>query len=130
MTALREITLPDAIRNEVARLKGAGFPLLPLGGADGKAPLSRAWAGPGLTLARILAPMHRTGSTAYGVRLDGLAVVDCDSDVSGRRNFLSIRDAMGNPNPVTVTCGAAPGQAWRLRRPLPSRRGHNRTYRT
>jgi len=80
MTALRVNTLPDAIRNEVARLKGAGFPLLPLGGAGGKAPLLRAWAGPGVTLARILAPMHRTGSTAYGVRLDGLAVIDCDSD--------------------------------------------------
>ncbi|WP_392336899.1 bifunctional DNA primase/polymerase [Loktanella salsilacus] len=80
MTALRSSTLPDVIRNEVARLKGAGFPLLPLGGADGKAPLLRAWASPGLTLARILAPMHRTGSKAYGVRLDGLAVVDCDSD--------------------------------------------------
>jgi len=78
MTALRQSALSDAIRNEVARLKGAGFPLLPLGGADGKAPLLRAWAGPGLTLARILAPMHRAGSQAYGVRLDGLAVVDCD----------------------------------------------------
>jgi hypothetical protein len=80
MTALQVSTLPDVIRNEVVRLKGAGFPLLPLGGADGKAPLLRAWAGPSLTLARILAPMHRTGSQAYGVRLDGLAVVDCDSD--------------------------------------------------
>ncbi|WP_300548082.1 bifunctional DNA primase/polymerase [Roseovarius sp.] len=80
MRARRVNTLPDAIRNEVARLKGAGFPLLPLGGADGKAPLLRAWARPGVTLARILAPMHRTGSTAYGVRLDGLAVIDCDSD--------------------------------------------------
>lgn len=65
----------------MARLKGAGFPLLPLGGgADGKAPLLRSWAGPGLTLAQILAPMHRTGSQAYGVRLDGLAVIDCDCD--------------------------------------------------
>lgn len=81
MTALRASSLPDAIRNEVARLKGAGHTLLPLGGGeDGKAPIVRAWAGPGLTLAQILAPMHRTGSQAYGVRLDGLAVVDCDCD--------------------------------------------------
>jgi hypothetical protein len=80
MTALRVNALADVIRNEVVRLKGAGFPLLPLGGTDGKAPLLQAWAGPGLTLARILAPMHRTGSQAYGLRLDGLAVVDCDSD--------------------------------------------------
>lgn len=82
MTALRLNALSDAIRNEVARLKGAGFPLLPLGGADGKAPLLRAWAGPDLALGRIFAPMHRTGSQAYGVRLDGLAVIDCDSDDS------------------------------------------------
>ena len=81
MTALRVSTLPEPIRNEVARLKAAGHHLLPLGGgADGKAPLLRAWAGPSLTLGRILAPMHRAGSTAYGVRLDGLAVVDCDND--------------------------------------------------
>lgn len=80
MTALRVSSLPDVIRNEVARLKGAGFPLLPLGGADGKAPLLRAWAGPGLTLSQILAPMHRTGSQVYGVRLDRLAVIDCDDD--------------------------------------------------
>ena len=81
MTALRVPTLPELIRNELARLKGAGLPLLPLGGgADGKAPLLRAWAGPGLSLVRILAPMHRAGSQAYGVRLDGLAVIDCDID--------------------------------------------------
>ncbi|TCS66652.1 bifunctional DNA primase/polymerase-like protein [Primorskyibacter sedentarius] len=81
MTALRASHLPDALRNEMARLKGAGHPLLPLGGgADGKAPLLRSWASPGLTLSQILAPMHRTGSQAYGVRLDGLAVIDCDCD--------------------------------------------------
>ena len=32
MTALRVPTLPEPIRNELARLKGAGLPLLPLGG--------------------------------------------------------------------------------------------------
>jgi hypothetical protein len=78
--APRVNTLPHAIRNEIVRLNGAGFPLLPLGGSDGKAPLLRKWADPGLTLARIFAPMHRTGSITYGLRLDGLAVVDCDSD--------------------------------------------------
>lgn len=81
MTALRKSDLPDSIRTEVARLKGAGFPLLPLGGgADGKTPLTRTWAGPAMPLAQVLAPMHRSGSRAYGVRLDGLAVVDCDTD--------------------------------------------------
>ncbi|MFZ7093268.1 bifunctional DNA primase/polymerase [Primorskyibacter sp. 2E233] len=81
MTALRNSGLPEEIRNEMVRLKGAGLCLLPLGGgADGKAPLLKAWAGPGLTLSQILAPMHRTGSQVYGVRLDGLVVIDCDCD--------------------------------------------------
>jgi hypothetical protein len=99
MTALRVNTLPDAIRNEVARLKGAGFPLLPLGGADGKAPLLRAWAGPCPTLSRILAPMHRTGSQVYGVRLDGLAVIDCDSDDSA---LVAQMEARFGQSPVHI----------------------------
>jgi hypothetical protein len=100
MTALRVSDLPDATRNEMARLKGAGLNLLPLGGgADGKAPLLRAWAGPGLPLGRILAPMYRTGSTAYGVRLDGLAVIDCDSDDSA---LVAQMEARFGVSPVHV----------------------------
>jgi hypothetical protein len=100
MTALRVSTLPDPIRNELARLKGAGLHLLPLGGgADGKAPLLRAWAGPSLALARILAPMHRAGSQAYGVRLDGLAVIDCDSDDA---ELVAQMEARFGPSPVHV----------------------------
>jgi len=66
---------------DVMRLRAAGYALLPLGGgADGKAPLLRNRTDPGLTLGRVLAPMHRAGVQVYGVRLDGLAVVDCDTD--------------------------------------------------
>jgi hypothetical protein len=51
MTALRVSTLSRLIRNEMARLKGAGHHVLPLGcGADGKAPLLHALTGPSLTL--------------------------------------------------------------------------------
>lgn len=100
MTALRKSGLPDTIRNEVARLKGAGFPLLPLGGGeDGKTPLTRAWAGPALPLAQVLAPMHRTGSRAYGVRLDGLAVLDCDTDDPA---LVADLEARFGPSPVHV----------------------------
>ena len=57
MTALPKAALPDDIRNEIARLKGAGFHPLPLGGGDaGKSPLIRRWTDPKLTLAQILAP--------------------------------------------------------------------------
>nr|WP_281244869.1 bifunctional DNA primase/polymerase [Sulfitobacter brevis] len=83
----------------MARLKGAGHHLLPLGGVDGNAPLLRAWAGPGLTLGRILAPMHRTGSTTYGVRLDGLAVIDCDEDDSA---LVAQMEARFGQSPVHV----------------------------
>jgi len=73
--------VPEAIRTEMARLTGAGLRLLPLGGGeDGKAPLLRRWADPGVTLSQILGPMFRNGSQVYGIRLEGLAVVDCDTD--------------------------------------------------
>lgn len=96
MTALRQSNLPDSIRDEMARLKGAGLHLLPL---NGKAPLLRAWAGQSLTLAQILGPMYRAGSLAYGVRLDGLAVIDCDS---ADHDLIAAIEARFGPSPVHV----------------------------
>lgn len=120
MRALRANTLPDTIREEVARLKGEGFPLLPLGGVDGKAPLLRAWAGPGLTLARILAPMHRAGSQAYGVRLDGLAVIDCDSDDSG---LVAQMEARFGQSPVHIKTPRGRHLYYRAAGTMPNLRG-------
>ena len=100
MTALHKSDLPDDFRNELARLVRAGFPLLPLGGgADGKAPLVASWAGPALPLPRILAPLYRAGLQVYGVRLDGLAVIDCDED-SG--DLVAAMEARFGPSPVHV----------------------------
>jgi Bifunctional DNA primase/polymerase, N-terminal len=100
MTALRKSKLSDEFRNELARLMRAGLPLLPLGGgADGKAPLLRAWAGPVLPLGRVLAPLHRTGSQMYGVRLDELAVIDCDDDSS---ELVAAMEARFGVSPVHV----------------------------
>ncbi len=100
MTALPKPELPAEIRNEIARLKGAGFHPLPLGGGhDGKAPLIRKWTAPDLSLAQILAPMHRGGSAAYGLRLDGLAVVDCDEDCA---DLVEALEARFGPSPVHV----------------------------
>ena len=60
MTAQRAPALPEVIRNEVARLKGAGYALLPLGGgADGKTPLARSWATSRLTLPQVLGAAAR-----------------------------------------------------------------------
>lgn len=100
MSALHKSDLPDDFRNELARLVRAGFPLLPLGGgADGKAPLLRSWAGPVLPLARVLAPLYRTGLQVYGVRLDGLAVIDCDDD---NGELVASMEARFGPSPVHV----------------------------
>lgn len=94
-------SLPDEFRNELARLARAGFPLLPLGGgADGKSPLvGGRWAGPRMTLARVLAPLYRAGSQVYGIRLDGLVVIDCDSDSP---ELVAAIEARFGPSPVHV----------------------------
>ncbi len=100
MTALLKPDLPDDIRNEIARLKGAGFHPLPLGGGDaGKAPLIRRWTDPKMTLSQILAPMFRTGSAVYGLRLEGLAVIDCDEDSV---DLVAAMEARFGPSPVHV----------------------------
>jgi hypothetical protein len=97
---LRQSHLPDNFRNELARLVRAGFPLLPLGGgADGKGPLIEAWAGPKLALARVLAPLYRAGSQVYGIRLDGIAVIDCDTDSA---ELVTALEARFGPSPVHV----------------------------
>lgn len=81
MNVHREISPSSLPAGEMARLHGAGFSLLPLGGgSDGKSPLIGFKGVPKLPLKRVLGPMHRTGSNCYGVRLGNLAVVDCDED--------------------------------------------------
>lgn len=95
-----EITLPDDFRNELVRLVRAGFPLLPLGGgADGKAPLVNGWTGPKMPLARVLAPLYRSGSQVVGVRLDSLLVIDCDTDSA---ELVESLEARFGPSPVHV----------------------------
>lgn len=72
---------PGVPAQQMAQLHGQGFSLLPLGkGADGKSPLLGFSSAQRIPLGRVLAPMHRTGSSCYGIRLGGLAVIDCDTD--------------------------------------------------
>ncbi|MGR3499461.1 MAG: bifunctional DNA primase/polymerase [Limimaricola soesokkakensis] len=72
---------PGVPAQQMAQLHGRGFSLLPLGkGADGKSPLLGFSSAQRIPLARVLAPMHRTGSSCYGIRLGGLAVIDCDTN--------------------------------------------------
>jgi hypothetical protein len=81
MKALLQQQLSGPPAEEMARLHHAGFSLIPLGrGEDGKSPLLSFGGKPRFPLGHVLAPMHRMGSACYGIRLDGLAVVDCDTD--------------------------------------------------
>lgn len=66
---------------EISRLYGAGFSLLPLGGGDdGKSPLTSFKSADRLPVKRVLGILHSKNSASYGIRLDGLAVIDCDVD--------------------------------------------------
>ena len=86
---------------EMARLHRAGFSLIPLGrGDDGKSPLLAFQGKPRFPLGRVLAPMHRKGSTCYGIRLDGLAVIDCDEDDPA---LVAQMEARFGASPVQVT---------------------------
>lgn len=76
----RAFYLPEDLREQMAGLARRWFCLLPLGGSDGKSPILRNWATSRPTLCQVLGPMYGAGSQAYGIRLDGLAVIDCDVD--------------------------------------------------
>ena len=69
-------SIPPELSGEMVRLHGAGFTLIPLGG-DGKSPLC-AFAERKPTLSQTLGLMRARQSLAYGVRLDGVMVVDAD----------------------------------------------------
>ncbi len=118
---LRQSSLPDDFRNELARLVRAGFPLLPLGGgADAKGPLVEAWAGSKLALARVLAPLYRSGSQVYGIRLDGLVVIDCDSDSA---ELVAALEARFGPSPVHVSTPRGRHLYYRATGKVPNLRG-------
>ncbi|MBZ9981315.1 bifunctional DNA primase/polymerase [Mesorhizobium sp. BR-1-1-8] len=74
----------------IARLHGAGYKLLPLGdGPDGKKPLVANWsAARGHSVKTCIELMQKRNSEMYGIRLDGLVVVDCDTDNAATRNYV------------------------------------------
>lgn len=69
--------VPDPLADQMSRLAGLGFNLIPLGGSDGKQPLCQ-FAGNPPSLAQTLGLMRARGSMSYGIRLDGFVVVDAD----------------------------------------------------
>lgn len=61
--------------------------------------MAASWAGLPLTLRRVLGPLYRAGSQIYGVRLDDLAVIDCDED---NDNLVAAMEARFGQSPVHV----------------------------
>jgi hypothetical protein len=82
----------DPVLVQIMRdLTRAGFQLLPLGGGpDGKAPLCR-FDGVRLSLGQVMGRMGARGSHLYGVRLEGLVVLDLDADDPGLVSYLEAR---------------------------------------
>lgn len=99
MTAQRKPDLPEPLRAEMARLVKCGLTILPLGGGDGKSPALSNWSGPRPPLGQCLAIMSRAHSLAYGIRLDGLMVLDLDKDDPA---LVAQIEARFGPSPVHV----------------------------
>ncbi|QDZ00211.2 hypothetical protein FQ775_07360 [Nitratireductor mangrovi] len=83
--------LPAALTAQMAKLFSGGYSLIPLGGADGKRPTVRFRERKRLPLASVLERMAGGGNTTYGIRLDGLLVVDVDTDTPEARDYVERR---------------------------------------
>jgi hypothetical protein len=79
-----------------------GFVLIPLGGSDGKKPLISGWNGRRLSLDVCLKRMATVNSMTYGVRLDGLLVIDLDTKNEATRKLFADRFS---PSPLVVKTG-------------------------
>jgi hypothetical protein len=99
MTAQRNPDLPEPLRAEMARLVKCGLTILPLAGGDGKSPALSNWTGPKPRLSQCLAVLARAQSLAYGIRLDGLVVLDFDTDDPA---LIARMEARFGPSPVHV----------------------------
>lgn len=78
---------------QLTRLSQLGHSLIPLGGDDGKRPLVKLQrvdktAVHRLPLDLVLDRMSRGRSRTYGIRLDGMLVVDLDTDTPEARKFV------------------------------------------
>jgi hypothetical protein len=89
LVAASETHLPKHLIEQITRLHQAGYSLIPLGGSDGKKPVISARKNKApLQLQFILDRMVRCQSRTYGIMLDGLVVVDVDSDTPEARKFV------------------------------------------
>lgn len=81
----------EPVQDIIIRLYQAGFTLIPMGGDDGKKPLISGWKGRRLPLDAILKRMINGRSQTYAVRLDGMLVVDLDTDNEETRALFASR---------------------------------------
>jgi Bifunctional DNA primase/polymerase, N-terminal len=102
LTALSLVESGGLLDATMSRLFSSGFTLIPLGGADGKKPLIAGWNGRRLPLDACMKRMRAVNCRTYGIRLDGLIVVDCDTDNDATRALVAERFAASN---VTVRTG-------------------------
>lgn len=89
---------------EMERLFSLGYHLIPCGGEDGKKPLRSGWNAPNskrMPLETVIEIMRKNGSCTYGVRLDGLAVVDCDTWNAGTQKYVA--ECFPEPNATVWT---------------------------
>ena len=91
--------LDQTLFNEIYRLSRSGFSLLPLGGGqNGKSPLCK-FAGKNPPVRQVIAIMNAKASSAYGVRLQDIVVVDVDENSQDIKSLVVRR--FGN-SPVQV----------------------------
>lgn len=90
MSALPE-SGQEPLRETMTRLYRAGFALIPLGGPDGKKPLIAGWTGRRIPLDACLKRMANARSRTYGVRLDGMLVIDIDTDNAATSKLFAER---------------------------------------
>ena len=81
---------------ELSRLYAAGFWLMPLGGADGRTPALRFKKDDGTPagrhpLASVVNKLITVPSQNYAIRLNGLLVVDIDTDTPEARSYVERR---------------------------------------
>lgn len=107
--------------NEVVRLNRIGFSLLPLGGGkDGKSPAAPQWGQVAkVPIKQTLGVMHGRGVTAYGVRLEGYAVIDIDERSDA---LVAALEARFGPCPVQVKTPRGVHLYYRHTGPVPNLR--------
>lgn len=107
---------PPTVDQQILALHGAGFTLIPLGGPDGKKPQVRGWHSMKLGLTTVTKRMQVAGSRTYGIRLDGLLVVDLDTDNEATRRYV---DEAFPSTPFIVKTGRGEHRYYRHKGPTP-----------